>query len=137
VKIHTNFENSPKFAWIFKSQIFFVNFTWLFLWVLIASFVPWVSFIYLFICQRTSVYLLIWHYNQNLVKAYWRRFLHVCLSWAQCVQSLTTRARLSLFTASAHLDFGLPWFLLSLGLGLNLNRVLCGCSSGLLIMWAE
>jgi hypothetical protein len=51
-----------------------------------------------------------WHYNQYLVKACWKRYLHDCLSWAQCVQSLTPRARLSLFTPSAHLDFGLPWF---------------------------
>jgi hypothetical protein len=29
-----------------------------------------------------------------------------CLSWAQCVQSLTSRA------PSGHLNFGLPWFLL-------------------------
>jgi hypothetical protein len=69
----------------------------------------------------------------NLVKACWRRSLDVCLSWAQCVQSLTPRARLSLFTLSAHLDFGLPWFLLPLGLALN--RAISGRSSDLLIMW--
>jgi hypothetical protein len=58
-------------------------------------------------------------YNQYLVKACWKRSLNDCLSWAQCVQSLTPRARLSLFTPSAQLDFGLPWFLLPLGLALN------------------
>jgi hypothetical protein len=32
--IFTKFcQNSPKFAWIFNSQIFLVNFTWFFLWV--------------------------------------------------------------------------------------------------------
>jgi hypothetical protein len=64
-------------------------------------------------------YLLMWHYNQYLVKTCWKRSLHDCLPWAQCVQSLTPRARLSLFTPSAHLDFGLPWFLLPKGLALN------------------
>jgi hypothetical protein len=68
-----------------------------------------------------------WHYNQYLVKAWPRRSFHDCLSWAQCVQSLTPRARLSLFTPSTHLDFGLPWFLLSMGLALN--RAFCGRSS--------
>jgi hypothetical protein len=47
------------------------------------------------------LYLLMWHYNQYLVKACPRRSFHVCLSWAQCVQSLTPKARLSLFTPSA------------------------------------
>jgi hypothetical protein len=60
-----------------------------------------------------------WHDNQYLVKSCLRRSLHVCLSWAQCVQSLTPRARLSLFTPSAHLDLGLPWFFLPLGLALK------------------
>jgi hypothetical protein len=74
-----------------------------------------------------------WHYNQYLVKACPRRSFHDCLSWAQCVQYLTPRARLSLFTPSAHLDFGLPWFLLPMGWAQN--RAFCGRSSGLLIMW--
>jgi hypothetical protein len=70
-----------------------------------------------------NTYLLMWHYNQYLVKACSRRSFHDCLSWAQCVQSLTPRARLLLFSPSAHLDFGLPLFLLPLGLALN--RALC------------
>jgi hypothetical protein len=65
-------------------------------------------------CSQSLIltYLLMWHYNQYLVKACPRRSFHDCLSWAQCVQYLTPRVTLSLFTPSAHLDFGLPWFLL-------------------------
>jgi hypothetical protein len=74
------------------------------------------------------------HYNQYLVKTCWRRSFHDCLSWAECVQSLTPRVRLSLFTPSTDLDFGLPWFLLPLGL--TLNRAVCGRSSGLLVFWS-
>jgi hypothetical protein len=55
-------------------------------------------------------YLFMWHYNQYLVKACSRRSFHKCLFWAQCVQYLTLRARLSLFTPTAHLDFCLPWY---------------------------
>jgi hypothetical protein len=95
--------------------------------------IPWVCFMKFEKINSKRTYLLMWHCNQYLVKACWRRFLHVCLSWAQCVQSLMPRARLSLFNPSVHLDFGLPWFLLPMGLALN--RALCGRSSGLLIMW--
>jgi hypothetical protein len=63
---------------------------------------------HIFVAPFWYTYLLMWHYNQYLVKACPRRSFHNCLSWAQCVQSLTPRARLSLFTPSAHLDFGLP-----------------------------
>jgi hypothetical protein len=53
-------------------------------------------------------YLLMWHYNQYLVKACPRRCFH------------------------SHLDLGLPWFLFPMGLALN--RAFCGRSSGVLIM---
>jgi hypothetical protein len=61
-----------------------------------------------FLISLAYTYLLMWHYNQYLVKACPRRSFHDCLSGAQCVQSLTPRARLSLFIPSAHMGFDLP-----------------------------
>jgi hypothetical protein len=69
-----------------------------------------------------------WHYNQYLVKACWRRSVHVCLSWTQWPLGPG-------YCCLPHgrMDFSLPWFLLSLGLALN--RAFCGRCSGFLIMW--
>jgi hypothetical protein len=58
---------------------------------------------------------IIWLHNQVLVKTCLRKSFHFTVSRAQFFQSRATRALLSLFTPSDHLNFGLSWFRLPSG----------------------
>jgi hypothetical protein len=71
-----------------------------------------------------------WHYTKYLVKACRRRSLHDCLSWAQCVQSLTSRARLSVHPPNwilVFLDFSFHWVWLWIELFVVGLRVFWSC----------
>jgi hypothetical protein len=99
-----------------------------------------------FFSTQSIITIGIWHVK-NVSRVYlqnvWNLLDQICkeklsqnqwLSWAQCFQSLTPRARRPGYRCSPiRLDFGLPWFLVPLGLALN--RTFCGRFSGLLIMW--
>jgi hypothetical protein len=74
----------------------------------------WIKLGWIDLAMSWLTYLLMWHYNQYLVKACPRKYFHDCLSWAQCVQSLTPRARLSLWPHPPtwvlfFLDFSFRW----------------------------
>jgi hypothetical protein len=57
-------------------------------------------------------YLLMWHYNQYLIKACWRRSLHDCLSWRTVLWPLGPGYRCYTHPPtwiSVFLDFSFQW----------------------------